>query len=33
MVPQSCQKEKVNRLKLKIFIIGPIYEVKIIGIT
>ena len=33
MVPQSRQKEKVNRLKLKIFIIGPIYEVEIIGIT
>ena len=33
MVPQSRQKEKVDRLKLKIFIIGPIYEVKVIGIT
>ena len=33
MVPQSCQKEKVNRLKLKIFLIGHIYEVKIISIN
>ena len=33
MVPQSYQKEKVNKLKLKIFIIGPIYEVNIIGMT
>ena len=30
IVPQTCQKEKVNRLKLKIFLIGHIYEVKII---
>ena len=33
MVPQSCQKEKVNRLKLKIFLIGHIYEVNIISIN
>ena len=33
MVPQTCQKEKVNRLKLKIFLIGHIYEVKIFGIS
>ena len=33
MVPQSCQKEKVNRLKLKTFLIGHIYEVKIISIN
>ena len=30
MVPQSWQREKVNRLKIKIFLIGHIYEVKII---
>ena len=29
MVPQSWQREKVNRLKIKIFLIGHIYEVKI----
>ena len=33
MVPQSWQREKVNRSKIKIFLIGHIYEVKIIGIT
>ena len=33
MVPQICQKEKVNRLKLKIFFIGHIYKVKIISIN
>ena len=32
MVPQSWQKEKVNRLKIKNFLIGHIYEVKIISI-
>ena len=33
MIPQSWQKEKVNRLKIEIFLSGHIYEVKIIGIT
>ena len=33
MVLQSCQMEKVNRLKLNIFLIGHIYEVKIISIN
>ena len=33
MVPQSWQREKVNRLKLKNFLIGHIYEVKIISIN
>ena len=33
MVQQSCQKEKVNRLKVKIFLIGHIYEVKITSIN
>ena len=33
MVPQSWQREKVNRLKIKIFLIGHIYEVKIISIN
>ena len=33
MVPQSRYKEMVNRLKIKIFLIGHIYEVKVIGIT
>ena len=33
MVPQSCQKEKVNKLKVKTFLIGHIYEVKIISIN
>ena len=33
MVPQSWQREKVNRLKLKMFLIGHIYEVKIISIN
>ena len=33
MVPQSWLREKVNRLKLKKFIIGHIYEVKIISIN
>jgi len=32
MVPQSWQREKVNRLKIKNFLIGHIYEVKIISI-
>ena len=32
MVPQSWLREKVNRLKLKNFLIGHIYEVKIISI-
>ena len=33
MVPQIYQKEKVKRLKLKIFLIDHIYEVKIISIN
>ena len=33
MVPQSWLREKVNRLKLKNFLIGHIYEVKIISIN
>ena len=33
MVLQRSQKEKVNRHKLRIFLIGHIYEVKIIGIN
>ena len=32
MVPQIWQKEKVNRLKLKHFLIGHIFEVEIISI-
>ena len=32
MVPQRWEREKVNRLKLKIFLIGHIYEVKIISL-
>ena len=32
MVPQSCQKETINRLKLKKNI-AHIYEVQIIGIV
>ena len=33
MVPQSWLRDKVNRLKLKKFLIGHIYEVKIISIN
>ena len=33
MVPQSWLREKVNRLKPKIFLISHIYEVKIISIN
>ena len=33
MVPQCWQREKVNRLKIKNFLIGHIYEVKIIIIN
>ena len=33
MVPQSWLREKVNKLKPKKFLIGYIYEVKIISIN